>query len=132
MQPLLENRLLADPDHGVDYLKKTLRAFFIKDNQHVFLRRFLQLFRQWRCSREMVTWIGLFETTMRRLQNAWMDLYRDLPDPQPVEFTNTLTLQVRQEIAAMDAEDRPDAVQQIWNRRTPDKRIKPHSHYLGI
>ena len=96
----------------------TLPPFFIKDNQHVFLSGFLQLFRQWRGSREMVTSIGLFEITMRRLQNAWIDLYRDLPEPQSVEFTNTLCLQQRQEIAATDAEDRPDAVQQIWNQRT--------------
>ena len=34
---ILENRFLADPDHGVDYLKRTLRPFFIKGNQHVFL-----------------------------------------------------------------------------------------------
>ena len=90
---MLENRLLTDPDNGVDYLKRTLRPFFTKNNQHGFLSRFLQLFRQWRGSRQMVTWIGLFEITMRRLQNAWMDLYRDLPEPQSVEFTNTLTLQ---------------------------------------
>ena len=99
---MLENRLLADADHGVDYLKRTLRPFFIKDRQHVFLSRFLQLFRQWRGSREMVTWIGLFEITMRRLRNAWMDLYRDFPAPQSVDFTNTLTAQQRAEIAAMD------------------------------
>ena len=119
---MLENRLLADPDHGVDYLKRTLRPFFIKDNQHVFLSRFLQLFRQWRGSREMVTWIGRFEITMRSLQNAWMDLHRDLPAPQSVEFTNTPNLAQRQETAALDAEDRPDAVQQIWNQRTEAAR----------
>ena len=28
---MLENRLLADADKGVDYLKRTLRPFFIKD-----------------------------------------------------------------------------------------------------
>ena len=55
---------------------------------------------------------------MRRLQNAWMDLYRDLPAPQTIESTNTLTAQQRQEIAAMDVDDRPDAVQEIWNQRT--------------
>ena len=119
---MLENRLLTDPDNGVDYLKRTLRPFFTKNNQHGFLSRFLQLFRQWRGSRQMVTWIGLFEITMRRLQNAWMDLYRDLPEPQSVEFTNTLTLQQRQEVAALDAEDRPDAVQQIRNQRTEAAR----------
>ena len=70
----------------------------------------------------MVTWIGLFDITMRRLQNAWMDLYRDYPAPQTVEFTNTLTAAQRAEIAAMDAEDRPDAVQQIWNQRTEAAR----------
>ena len=59
---------------------------------------------------------------MRRLQNAWMDLYRDLPAPQSVEFTNTLTAQQRAEIAAMDAEDRPDAVQEFWNQRTEAAR----------
>ena len=60
---------------------------------------------------EMVTWIGLFEITVRRLQNAWMDLYRDLLAPQSVEFRNHLTAEQRAEIAALDAADRRDAVQ---------------------
>lgn len=117
---MLENCLLADPDNGVDYiyLKRTLCPCFIKDSEHVFLSRFLQLFRQWRGSREMVTWIALFEITMRRVQSAWMDLHRDFTDPAAVEFTNTLTPQERNAIERLDAANRPDAVQQIWNART--------------
>ena len=33
--------------------------------------------------------------TMRRLQSAWMDLYRNFPAPTRVEFTNTLKTQYK-------------------------------------
>lgn len=76
---MLDNAELKKPDSGVDYFKSTLRQYFIKDNQHVFLSRFLHLFRCWRGSREMIQWIGVFEISLKRTINSWMDLMSVTP-----------------------------------------------------
>ena len=54
--------------------------------------------------------------------------------PLPRSTISRVHTQQRQEIAAMDAEDRPDAVQQIWNQRAEAARQQHQadSHYLGI
>ena len=82
--PTLDNERLRDPDNGVQCFIQTIRPYFVKGNNHVFLWRFLQLFRTDRGSMEIVHWIGRFEVTMRRLRLAWMDLL-DLTMIPPVE-----------------------------------------------
>jgi hypothetical protein len=41
---MLDNALLRDPDRGLAHFKDTLRPYFVKGVNHVFLWRFLQMF----------------------------------------------------------------------------------------
>ena len=45
---MLDNALLRDPDRGLTHFKDTLRPYFVKGVNHVFLWRFLQMFRTYR------------------------------------------------------------------------------------
>ena len=81
------------------HFKDTLRPYFVKGVNHVFLWRFLQLFRCYRGNQEFVLWIGRFEVTSRRVLTAWMDLFHhDIPEVTTVEFFALLNAAVRQEI----------------------------------
>jgi len=41
---MLDNALLRDPDRGLAHFKDTLRPYFVKGVNHVFLWQFLQMF----------------------------------------------------------------------------------------
>lgn len=84
---MLDNERLRDPDDGVQYFLRTIRPFFVKGTNHVFLWRFLQFFKTYRGSMEIVHWIGRFEITLRRLRLAWMDLL-DLTIVPPLDDQN--------------------------------------------
>ena len=71
---LLDNNRLKDPEQGVEYFKRFLRPYFVKGVQHVYLYRFLQLFKTWRGSKDYVTWITDFEIMLKKVKSAWMDL----------------------------------------------------------
>jgi len=45
---MLDNALLRDPDRGLAHFKDTLRPYFVKGVNRVFLWRFLQMFRTYR------------------------------------------------------------------------------------
>ena len=66
---------------------------FVNRVNHVFLRRFLQLFRTYRGQNEFVHWIGRFEIAQKRLLASWADLIEmsDLPDVGTAEFLAALT-----------------------------------------
>jgi hypothetical protein len=87
---LLDRDLLRDPQDGVRYFKNSLRPHFIKNNQSVFLWRFLQLFKAHRGSQDMLRWIGRFSVLRKRLGEAWMDLYVDVPAEDQVFTENVL------------------------------------------
>ena len=78
---MLDNALLRDPDRGLAHFKDTLRPYFVKGVNHVFLWRFLQMFRTYRGQSEFVHWIGRFEIAQKRLLASWSDLLdiSDLP-----------------------------------------------------
>ena len=67
---MLGNALLRDPDRGLSHFKGTLRPYFVKGVNHVFLSRFLQLFHTYRGQHEFVHWIGRFEIA----HASWADL----------------------------------------------------------
>ncbi|CAJ1332080.1 unnamed protein product [Effrenium voratum] len=94
---MLDTDALKDPDTGVKYFKDTLRQYFVKGVQHVFLWRFLLFFRCYRGSQEMIVWLGRFEIVAKRVMGAWMDLYveRDINDQA---FLTALTAAARREI----------------------------------
>ena len=79
---MLDNTLLRDADRGLSHFKDTLRPYFVKGVNHVFLWRFLQLFRTYRGQHEFVHWIGRFEIAQKRLMASWSDLcdLSDLPE----------------------------------------------------
>ena len=79
-KPYLDRERLIDPEHGVSYFKKTLRQFFVKGASHVFLWRFMQLFKAHRGQQCCHTWLGRFGVMVTRLTNAWMDC---LPEVTP-------------------------------------------------
>ena len=45
---MFDNALLRDPDRGLVHFKDTLRPYFVKEVNHVFLWRFLQMLRTYR------------------------------------------------------------------------------------
>ena len=113
---MLNNADLRHPENGVRHFKDTLRPYFVKGVNHVFLWRFLQLFRCYRGNQEFVLWIGRFEVTSRRVLTAWMDLFHhDIPEVTTIEFFNLLTPALRQEVN--DLQDPEDQRQRLTELR---------------
>ena len=113
---MLNNADLRHPENGVRHFKDTLRPYFVKGVNHVFLWRFLQLFRCYRSNQEFVLWIGRFEVTSRRVLTAWMDLFHhDIPEVTTIEFFNLLTPALRQEVN--DLQDPEDQRQRLTELR---------------
>jgi len=69
----------SDPDRGLAHFKDTLGPYFVKGVNHVFLWRFLQMFRTYRGQHDFVHWVGRFEIAQKRLLASWADLI-DLTD----------------------------------------------------
>ena len=98
---MLDNTLLKDPDNGIAHFKEILRPYFVKGVNHVFLWRFMQLFRTWRGhSGEFVQWIARFEV-------AWMDLFdpSNVPDVNVQEFLDFLTAEEQTELRNIQNQD---------------------------
>eukprot|EP00438_Fugacium_kawagutii_P016051 Skav221531 [mRNA] locus=scaffold1813:43:5619:- [translate_table: standard] len=114
---LFDNAVLRDPNRGLNHFKETMRPYFVKGKSHVFMYRFLQVYRTYRGSSEMVHWIGRFEINMKRLRVAWNDLYeRVVPQVNEIEF-------VRSHVAQADA-DYLAAIQDEADRRTAAERLR--------
>jgi len=75
-KPLLDRDLLRDPATGVKYFKDQMRPHFVKGSQSVFLWRFFQLFKAHRGQQDLLRWIGRMSVMKKRIQDAWMDLYK--------------------------------------------------------
>jgi len=71
---MLGNALLQDPDRGLSHFKDALRPYFVKGVNHVFLWRFLQLFRTYRGQHDFVHFKGRSEIAQKRLLASWADL----------------------------------------------------------
>ena len=74
-KPMLDRDELKDEHTGVEYFKRTMRPFFVKGNQSVFLWRFFQLFRFHRGNGDFLKWIGKFAVLRKRITDAYGDLY---------------------------------------------------------
>ena len=103
-KPLFDRDLLKvdDRDRAAEYFKSVLRPNFIKGAQHVFLWRFLSLFKMARAGQEMIKWIGRWTVAVKRLKDAWMDLFQE-----PEDRTDAVYL------AAVGAENASRAAQQL-------------------
>ena len=71
---LLDTALLGDTDGGLAHVKDAWKPFFVKGVDHVFLWRFLELFRAYKRPARVCTWIGRFEIAQGRLLAPWADL----------------------------------------------------------
>ena len=135
---MLDNALLRDPDRGLAHFKDTLRPYFVKGVNHVFLWRFLQMFRTYRGQSEFVHWIGRFEIAQKRLMASWSDLLdlSDLPEAGTQAFLAALTNEQRAEYNNIaDEEDRLTYQQTLretttTNRRNEHQRAFPLSDNL--
>ena len=138
---MLDNALLRDPDRGPAHFKDTLRPYFVKGVNHVFLWRFLQMFRTYRGQNEFVHWIGRFEIAQKRLLASWSDLLdiSDLPDAGTPAFTAALTdeqrLHYNQIAADEDKRTVPAQTQDLKKKTSCDSRqsreeTNPHSNLV--
>ena len=74
IKPLLDREKLIYKDDGVKYFKRTVRPYFIKNNESVFMWRLFQLFSLYRKSGDMLKWTTRMTVHEKRLKDAWMDL----------------------------------------------------------
>ena len=73
-------------DDGVAYFKRTLRRYFIKGAQNVFLYRFIYFVRFARSGHDMLKWLTRFQIHTKRLVDAWNDLYVSVNDPTDIRY----------------------------------------------
>ena len=95
---MLDNEQLRHERNGITYFKETLRPYFVKGANHVFLWRFMQLFRTWRGNGEFVSWIARFEVASKKVMEAFMGLrglldLSTVPQPDDFNFTDILSQQ---------------------------------------
>ena len=72
----LDRERLRDPETGVEYLLATLRPFFVKDLQSVFLYRFFQLLRCNRGQTDHQRWMIKYEIARQKAVDAWLEASR--------------------------------------------------------
>eukprot|EP00435_Cladocopium_sp_Y103_P040583 s1063_g11.t1 len=123
--------LLRDPDRGLAHFKDTLRPYVVKGVNHVFLWRFLQLFRTYRGQNEFVHWIGRFEIAQKRLLASWSDLLdladlADLPEVGTADFLAALTAAQQAEMANLPDDDARRAYQVTLRETTIANRRRDH------
>ena len=103
---MLDNTELRNPEYGVRHFKDVLRPYFVKGVNHVFLWRFLQLFRCYRGNQEFVLWIGRFEVTLHRVLITWMDLFHyDTPGAETPQFVALFPLAAQQVLQNIEDAD---------------------------
>ena len=69
----LDRERLRDPETGVEYFLATLRPFFVKDLQSVFLYRFFQMLRCNRCQTDHQRWMVKYEIARQKAIDALLD-----------------------------------------------------------
>ena len=125
---LLDNNRLKDLEQGVEYFKRFLRPYFVKGVQHVYLYRFLQLFKTWRGAKDFVSWITDFEIMLKKVKSAGMDLL-PIIDINNEQFTNV----AQQEPAFLNAQGPADQLQVLDLRsRFTARRNCEHARLFPI
>ena len=81
---------LRDPETGVDYFLSTMRPFFVKDLQSVFLYRFFQMLRCNRGQTDHQRWMVKYEIARQKAVDAWLDA----TTPKPIIGEAAVTAQV--------------------------------------
>ena len=86
----LNRERLRDPETGVDYFLATLRPFFVKDLQSVFLDRFFQMLRCNRGHADHQRWTVKYEIARQKAVDAWLDA----TTPKPLEGEAAVVVQI--------------------------------------
>ena len=113
---MLDNEQLRHERNGITYFKETLRPYFFKGANHVFLWRFMQLFRTWRGNGEFVSWIARFEVASKKVMEAFMGLLdlSTVPQPDDFNFTDILSQQQYMLLQGLqDPAERREAAERI-------------------
>ena len=113
---MLDNEQLRRERNGITYFKETLRPYFVKGANHVFLWRFMQLFRTWRGNGELVSWIARFEVASKKVMEAFMGLLdlSTVPQPDDFNFTDILSQQQYMLLQGLqDPAERREAAERI-------------------
>jgi hypothetical protein len=114
----LDRTALCDPDTGVTYFKDEMRQHFIKGTEHTFLWRFLTFMQKGyrRGTTELIEWIVRFETTLRKLREAWMDL---MPLKRPDDPYYLADVAAHNQTAGIQnqADPQDPAVFEAWRQR---------------
>ena len=105
----LDRQRLRDPETRVEYLLLTLRPFFIKDLQSVFLYRFFQMLRCNRGQTDHQCWMGKYEIERQKAVDAWLDA----TTPRPIVGEAAATAEVERLRAAARERLRLEA-RQAW------------------
>ena len=131
---MLDNALLRDPDRGLAHFKDTLRRYFVKGVNHVFLWRFLQMFRTYRGQSEFVHWIGRFEIAQKRLLASWSDLLdiSDLPEAGTPAFTAALSDEQRLHYNGIITDEDKLTYQQELREQTITNRRTRHAQQFPL
>ena len=114
---MLDNEQLRHERNGSTYFKETLRPYFVEGANHVFLWRFMQLFRTWRGNGEFVSWIARFEVASKKVMEAFMGLLDLSTVPQPDDFNFTDILSQQQYMLLQGTQD-------LAERRETAERIR--------
>ena len=125
---MLDNALLRNADRGLSHFKDTVRPYFVKGVNHVFLWRFLQLLRTHRGQHEFVHWICRFEIAQTRLLASRADLIdlTDLPEVGTPEFMAALTEEQRQQFNVLQADEERATYQVTLREQTIANRRIQH------
>eukprot|EP00435_Cladocopium_sp_Y103_P070107 s520_g34.t1 len=125
---MLDNALLRDPDRGLAHFKDTLRPYFVKGINRVFLWKCLQLFRTCRGQNEFVHWIGRFEIAQKRVLASWNDLLDlpDLPEDGTDEFIAALTVAQQLDMQNLPNDDARTAFQTTLRETAISNRRRDH------
>ena len=81
---------LREPETGVEYFLATLRPFFVKDLQSVFLYRFFQTLRRNRGQTDHQRWMVKYEIARQKAVDAWLDA----TTPKPLEGEAAVVAQI--------------------------------------
>ena len=86
----LDRERLRDPETGAEYLLATLRPFFVKDLQSVFLYRFFQLLRCNRGQTDHQRWMIKYEIARQKAVDAWLEA----TTPRPADDNAEVVAQI--------------------------------------
>ena len=101
----LDRQRLRDPETGVDYFLATLRPFFVKDLQSVFLYRFFQMLRCNRGQTDHQRLMVKYEIARQKAVDAWLDAMT----PKPIAGETAVVAQTERLREAARARERAEA-----------------------